>query len=166
MPLSLNGTSTQILSGRRLRARLNVLSDLPKEWFRKVEEWRELNSSVRKENPDANDEYLIYQTIIGSYPFGAQGEKEYGARLEEYLQKALREAKRHSNWTKPHAEYEKATKSFAASLLDKSKPFWKSLEAFYQQISDFAIVNSLVQVILKFTCPGVPDIYQELSYGI
>ena len=160
-PLSMNATSTHDTKrGEDVRARLNVLSDMPKEWFGKVEEWREMTRSLNDQKPDANDEYFIYQTIFGSYPFGAADGSDYPIRLEEYLQKALREAKRHSNWTTPDEEYENKTKSFAISLLDKNKPFWKSFETFYQQVSDFAIINSLVQVILKFTCPGVPDVYQ------
>jgi maltooligosyltrehalose synthase len=80
--------------------------------------------------------------------------------VQEYLQKALREAKTHSNWTLPDDGYEGATKAFAVALLDESKPFWKSFEKLHKKVADFGIVNSLAQVLLKFTCPGLPDVYQ------
>jgi malto-oligosyltrehalose synthase/4-alpha-glucanotransferase len=160
-PLSLNATSTHDTKrGEDVRARLNVLSDLPQKWISKVEEWRQINAPRKTDSPDVNDEYFIYQTLIGSYPLIKEEEESYNSRLQEYVQKALREAKRHSNWTTPNEPYEEATKSFAASLVDKTNPFWKSFESFHRQVADFGIINSLVQLILKFTCPGVPDLYQ------
>ena len=161
-PLSMNGTSTHDTKrGEDVRARLNVLTDLPDEWFSIVQEWQGLNTSIKQNGfPDANDEYLIYQTIVGAYPMPGKSEDDFKNRVQEYLQKALREAKTHSNWDKPHEEYEAATKNFAVQLLDTSKPFWKSFEKFHQKIADFGIVNSLAQVLLKFTSPGIPDVYQ------
>ena len=160
-PMSMNATSTHDTKrGEDVRARLQVLSDLPSEWFEKVREWREINLNRDSEMPDANDEYFIYQTLTGSYPFTESERNIFGERLEEYLEKALRESKRHSNWTVPNSTYEKATKSFAISLLNKKGAFWQSFEPFYQKVADLGIVGSLVQVILKFTCPGIPDTYQ------
>jgi maltooligosyltrehalose synthase len=94
------------------------------------------------------------------------GEEEdnFTNRVQEYLQKALREAKTHSNWTTPNEEYEGASKNFAVQLLDKSKPFWSSFEKLHTKVSDFGIVNSLAQVTLKYTCPGVPDLYQGTEF--
>ena len=161
-PLSINGTSTHDTKrGEDVRARLNVLTDLPGEWFSNVQEWQKLNTELKKnEAPDVNDEYLIYQTLIGAYPMPGEDEDNFGTRIQEYLQKAMREAKTHSNWTTPDEEYESAAKNFAVSLLDKSNLFWPNFEKLHKKIVDFGIINSLAQVLLKFTCPGVPDIYQ------
>ncbi|MDB5196549.1 MAG: malQ, partial [Flaviaesturariibacter sp.] len=84
----------------------------------------------------------------------------FAERLEEYLEKALREAKRHSNWTAPNEAYETATKSFANRLLDKNRSFWKSFTELHQKVAERGIINSLSQLLLKITSPGVPDIYQ------
>src|SRR5690606_37953435 len=81
-------------------------------------------------------------------------------RLHAYLEKALREAKKHSNWAQANEEYEEAAKSFVSNILNKESDFYKSFIAFYQQIVDAGIINSLGPVLLKFTCPGVPDVYQ------
>lgn len=161
-PLSINGTSTHDTKrGEDVRARLNVLTDLPEEWFQILQDWQELTADLKKnDDPDANDEYLICQTLLGSYPMPGQEDRDYADRIQEYLQKALREAKRHSNWTSPNEAYETAVKAFAVGLLDKNKPFWKSFQPFHQKVADFGIVNSLAQLVLKLTCPGVPDIYQ------
>ncbi len=160
-PLSLNATSTHDTKrGEDVRARLNVLTDLDKEWIKKSLEWRELNAELKSNNtPDHNDEYLIYQTIIGAHPFPGN-EEDFETRIRTYLQKALREAKTHSNWTAPDEVYEQSAGDFAVKLLDGHSPFWSSFAAFHQQILDFGIINSLSQLLLKFTCPGVPDIYQ------
>jgi malto-oligosyltrehalose synthase len=161
-PLYINTCSTHDTKmGEDVRARLNVLSDIAPLVLQQVKEWMGLNKELKKENgPDVNDEYFIYQALCGHYPMPGQAEDNFKDRLQEYLQKALREAKTHSNWTTPNEEYELATKTFAVKLLDKDKPFWKSFEKFQNLIVDFGIINSLVQVLLKCTCPGIPDIYQ------
>ncbi|WP_374166585.1 malto-oligosyltrehalose synthase [Arcticibacter sp. MXS-1] len=161
-PLSLNATSTHDTKrGEDVRARLNVLSDVPAEWLQKTGEWFELNRGLKEgEGPDENDEYLIYQTLIGSYPMPGQSEDEFKERIQNYIEKALREAKQNSNWTSPNAPYEEATKKFAVQLLDKTSSFWKSFAPFHKKIADLGVINSLAQLILKFMCPGVPDVYQ------
>ncbi|WP_128546346.1 malto-oligosyltrehalose synthase [Larkinella soli] len=161
-PLALNATSTHDTKrGEDVRARLNVLTDLPDAWTAAVKEWQNLNADLKKAGaPDANDEYFIYQTLIGAYPMPGQDTDDLAGRLEQYLEKALREAKHHSDWSEPNPEYEEAAKRFAVALLNRKRPFWKSFEAFYRKIVDFGILNSLAQVVLKATCPGVPDIYQ------
>ena len=161
-PLSLNGTSTHDTKrGEDVRARLNVLTDLDDEWFNAVNEWQTMNAKVKtKGMPDANDEYLIYQSLIGAYPFEEDERKGFVPRFEEFLQKALREAKIHSNWTSPNEAYEDATKDFTRKLLDPGRPFLASFEQFLGRIADAGMVNSLAQLVLKFTCPGVPDLYQ------
>lgn len=159
-PYSLNATSTHDTKrGEDARARLNVLTDIPDTWFNKVTEWQKLNAAI-KGIVDANDEYFIYQSLVGSYPFPGESENDFENRMNDYLQKALREAKTHSNWTEPSEEYETAVKNFIGKLLNKDTPFWDSFQQFQQQIIDHGIINSLTQLVLKFTCPGVPDVYQ------
>jgi malto-oligosyltrehalose synthase/4-alpha-glucanotransferase len=157
---SQNATSTHDTKrGEDVRARLNVLTDVPELWFSKVAEWQQLNAEA-KGIVDDNDEYFIYQSLVGSYPFPGDDASEFENRMNEYLQKAFREAKTHSNWTEPNEEYETAVKNFVAHLLKKDTQFWNSFQDLLQQISDHGIINSLTQVLLKFTCPGVPDVYQ------
>lgn len=162
-PMALSATSTHDTKrGEDVRARLNVLTDLAGEWIEKVKEWREINSALRKstQGPDANDEYLIYQTVVGAYPLPDQDPDDFAERLGEYLQKALREAKTNSSWSSPNETYEKGTHDFANELLKEGSAFSGSFQEFLQSIADFGIINSLAQVVLKFTCPGVPDVYQ------
>lgn len=162
-PLSLNTTSTHDTKrGEDVRARLNVLTDLPEKWIARVKHWQEINASLREEfsAPDVNDEYFIYQTLTGAYPMPGQDEDHFAERLEEYLQKALREAKRKTSWAEPNEAYETGSIQFARRLLSKHGDFWKDFGSFQKEISDFGIINSLSQLILKFTCPGIPDVYQ------
>ncbi|SFC87361.1 malto-oligosyltrehalose synthase [Spirosoma endophyticum] len=185
-PLALNATSTHDTKrGEDVRSRLNVLTDLTDEWIASVREWQTLNQPLKETDagnadlpdegaPDSNDEYFIYQTLVGAYPMPATAsasasedinapsveEAAFPDRLTEYLEKAMREAKRNSTYGAPNEAYEGATKAFALQLLDKKRPFWASFRAFSQRIADFGIINSLAQVLLKCTCPGVPDIYQ------
>ena len=161
-PLSINATSTHDTKrGEGVRARLNVLTDLSDEWFNIVEEWRQINTPLKTNGaPDANDEYFIYQTLIGAYPMPGQDDDNIQNRLEEYIEKALREEKTNSNWDAPNIEYENAAKNFITGLLDTRNPFWKSFHSFQTKIANFGMANSLGQVLLKFTCPGVPDVYQ------
>lgn len=159
-PYSLNATSTHDTKrGEDFRARLNVLTDMPGWWFDKVKEWQQLNKEI-KGVIDNNDEYFIYQTLIGAYPFEEADKNAFQQRLNEYFQKALREAKTHSNWTAPDEEYENAVKQFVGTLLQADSSFRNSLEEAVQVVADHGVINSLSQLMLKFTCPGVPDIYQ------
>jgi malto-oligosyltrehalose synthase/4-alpha-glucanotransferase len=162
-PLSLNTTSTHDTKrGEDVRARLNVLTDVPDEWIARVKHWQKLNAPLREKigAPDANDEYLIYQTLIGAYPMPEQDKDDFASRMNDYLQKALREAKRNTTWAEPNESYEKGVHDFASSLLDKEGAFWQDFVSFQNQISDYGIINSIAQLVLKFTCPGVPDVYQ------
>lgn len=160
-PLSLNATATHDTKrGEDARVRLNVLTEMPELWLKTVGEWQKLNADLKVEGaPGVSDEYLIYQVLVGSYPYGDE-EADFKKRLEAFVPKALREAKRHSSWTTPNEAYEKATIEFATALLDNSRPFWKSFQTLLKKITDGGISNSLTQVLLKFTCPGTPDVYQ------
>ena len=159
-PLSMNATATHDTKrGEDMRARLNVLPDFFKAWKKAVKEWKACNAGLT-EKVDANDEYFIYQTLIGSYPMPGITEENYGQRLQEYLEKALREGKRNSGWEDPDTEYEEAVKEFALQLLNPATNFWKSFTMLHEKVADFGIINSLAQVLLKHTSPGVPDVYQ------
>jgi malto-oligosyltrehalose synthase/4-alpha-glucanotransferase len=159
-PLSGNATSTHDTKrGEDVRARLNILSDIPEQWLTVVKDWQKMNAELKKnEMPYANDEYFIYQTLVGMHPL--EKEEDVQERMEEYLRKALREGKINSEWGTPNEEYEQATIEFIAGLLDKQRTFWKSFESFLNKIIDYGIANSISQLILKFTTPGIPDVYQ------
>ncbi len=161
-PLSMNGTATHDTKrGEDARARLNVLTDIPDLWLQIVKQWQDLNRTLIKDNaPDANDEYLVYQTLVASYPMPGQPDDDFEKRLDQYLEKALREAKVHSGWAQPNEAYENSVKQFAKKLLDQKGKFWKSFTGFNEKIAGFGAVNSLTQTLLKFTAPGMPDTYQ------
>lgn len=160
-PMAMNATSTHDTKrGEDTRARLAVLSDMSEEWIKAVKEWSHVNETMPRSNKvDKNDKYLIYQALLGAYPMPGTTDDVEG-RMHAYLEKALREAKTHSNWTTPDIEYEESAKEFLSSLLESGSEFCKSFNLFFDKIVDHGIVNSLSQLILKFTCPGIPDIYQ------
>lgn len=161
-PMALNGTSTHDTKrGEDVRARLNALTAMPDDWFRAVRAWQKQNRSLKQDNaPDASDEYFIYQTLIGVYPMPGQPLDNLPQRLPAYLQKALREGKQHSDWGQPNEVYEQAAIKLALSIIDQQGPAWPIFEKLLKQVADFGIINSLAQVLLKFTCPGTPDVYQ------
>ncbi len=160
-PQTMNATATHDTKrGEDFRARLNVITAIPKEWLEKVKEWTELNKHLRINGmPDRNDEYFIYQNLLGSYPMDQEEVAGYEERLQAYLQKALREAKLHSGWTNPNEAYESAVSEFLGALLQHAA-FMQSFHDFLARVIDHGMVNSLVQLIAKFTCPGIPDVYQ------
>jgi malto-oligosyltrehalose synthase/4-alpha-glucanotransferase len=161
-PLSMNTTSTHDTKrGEDVRARLNVITAIPGVWFEKVAEFFNMNQELKTQNsPDLNDEYFIYLTLLGMYPMPGQPDEDVAERLQKYIPKALREAKIRTNWSDPEEDYEEKVSHFALSLLDKSRPFWTAFTNLHSKISDFGIINSISQLILKCTCPGLPDIYQ------
>lgn len=159
-PLSMNGSSTHDTKrGEDVRARLNVLPALSSEWIEKVKEWRVLNLDLSF-NLNTDDEYFIYQSLLGSYPMPGIPEDNYEERFCAYLEKALREGKRNSSWSSPDESYEQQVRNFAVTLLDQSYKFWESFSVFHRKTAGFGILNSLGQLLLKFTCPGLPDVYQ------
>jgi (1->4)-alpha-D-glucan 1-alpha-D-glucosylmutase len=135
-----------------VRARLTALSWLPGEWREHVLEWRRINEPLRGDAPDANEEYLVYQTLVGAWPL----ERE---RLDEYLEKALREAKVNTNWLEPNVRWEDDVKSFAGALYNH-EPFRASFDPFVERVAQLGEHIALGQTLLKLTCPGVPDVYQ------
>jgi (1->4)-alpha-D-glucan 1-alpha-D-glucosylmutase len=136
----------------------------------RINMWLRMNRSkkatVQDESmPDANDEYLIYQTIIGACPLVMKGDDEtasFRARIQAYMLKAAREAKRFTSWVNQNDEYESAMNNFIERILTPSStnPFIDDLSQFQSVIAPLGLANSLVQTVLKLTCPGVPDIYQ------
>jgi maltooligosyltrehalose synthase len=173
-PLSLNTTSTHDTKrGEDARARLNALTDLHEEWAELIRKWR-VDNEVLKTNglPDANDEYFIYQSLVATHPLfvslsghsdggeAVAANNTYSDRIAEYLHKALREAKLHSNWAEPNTDYERAAIQFAHSLISGENKFHDTFIPFLKKVSDLGMINSLSQLLLKFTCPGVPDTYQ------
>ncbi|MFL5730326.1 MAG: malto-oligosyltrehalose synthase [Cytophagaceae bacterium] len=161
-PLSMNASATHDTKrGEDVNARLSALAGLAEEWIMLVQEWHAMNTGLKKNGiPDPNDEYFLYQGLIGTFPLEEKDEADYPERLKAWLSKALREGKNNSSWTKPNTEYENGFQEFALALLDKRKPFWKSFQKFHRKVSDFGILNSLAKIVLKYTCPGIPDLYQ------
>ncbi len=161
-PLAMNATSTHDTKrGEDFRARLNVLSCMPGEWLQAVSEYVRLNSELKNDGiPSLVEEYFIYQTLIGMFPMPGETSEDIEERLRKYIPKALREAKLQSNWVSPAEEYEQAVVDFTLALLQKGRPFRKIFDNLHIKVTDFGIINSLSQLILKCTCPGIPDIYQ------
>jgi len=170
-PGALLGSSTHDTKrSEDVRARLVVLSEMPGEWRRVLESWRKLNAGHKTElagrpTPSGNDEYLLYQTILGAWPMGELDTAQLPAfreRVGEYMLKAIREAKVHTSWTNPDPDYEEATARFVERVLDPgaSRVFFDQVRQLKDRIERPGQVNSLVQVALKLASPGVPDLYQ------
>ena len=155
-----------------VRARINVLSEIPGEWQRCLGRWARLNVKKKpiidgQQVPDRNEEYLLYQTLVGSWP--GPGHRmddvkyeDFKRRIREYMVKAIREAKINSSWINPDTPYEEALTNFIDSILQRSErdPFIEDFTLFQNKISYFGMFNSLSQTLLKITSPGVPDFYQ------
>jgi (1->4)-alpha-D-glucan 1-alpha-D-glucosylmutase len=159
----MNATATHDTKrGEDIRARLNVLSEIPQEWEKQVNKWREIDRVYKQDDiPDANDEYFFYQTVVGAFPFEESELSDFSTRIKDYTLKAIREAKVHTAWLRPDEEYEQAFLSFIDRVLDSKKSdFWQEFRLFQQQIAEYGIYNSLSQVLIKNTTPGVPDLYQ------
>ncbi|WP_419420112.1 malto-oligosyltrehalose synthase [Legionella sp. D16C41] len=167
-PYSLNATSTHDTKrSEDVRARLNILSEISEEWTALLKQWIEHNESKkttvnRMLAPDINDEVMLYQTLIGVWPLNmtqANINQSFKDRIYNYLTKALRERKSHTTWFAPNASYEKAVVNFFESLL-KDDWFLNNFITFQKRVAFFGVYNSLTQVVLKITAPGIPDFYQ------
>jgi (1->4)-alpha-D-glucan 1-alpha-D-glucosylmutase len=153
-----------------VRARINVLSEIPGEWREAVARWGRMNVSrkVRVEGvlaPDANDEYLLYQTLIGAWPIGRLTKSrlaEFRDRIVAYMLKAAKEAKVHTSWVNTNEGYEAALEQFVRSLIpdDPRDELVQDLAVFQERIARLGAYNTLSQTLLKLTSPGVPDLYQ------
>jgi (1->4)-alpha-D-glucan 1-alpha-D-glucosylmutase len=166
-PSGLSATATHDTKrGEDARARLHVLSELPRTWQEAVLEWRELNASLRgdTEVPDPLTEVFIYAALVGGWPPGGRAEgfdEGFEDRLVAFVHKGVAEAKVHTSWTNADAAYEDAITAFVRGLLDegRSAAFLRSFGAFVARIETAGTLNALAQVLLKVAAPGVPDIY-------
>jgi (1->4)-alpha-D-glucan 1-alpha-D-glucosylmutase len=152
---------------------LNVLSEVPEEWEARLAKWQAINAETRSELdgeavPDANEEHLIYQTLVGTWPIDRldkDTQAAYIERIVRYLDKAFREAKLHTSWLNPYEEYDQAVAGFIRAILaDWQSPFVADLDDFVRSISDAGFVNSLAQTLIKICSPGVPDFYQGVEF--
>lgn len=153
-PLTMLASSTHDTKrSEDVRARINILSEVPDEWEQIVSNWKIENAKHKESSiPDANTEYLFYQTLIGCWPISIE-------RISQYMEKAAREAKINTNWFNPNLEFESGLKTFIRNVMNDSD-FTKSLTEFLKLISVSSETNSLSQLTLKLTAPGIPDIYQ------
>ncbi len=148
-----------------VRNRLNVLSEMPDRWEQTVQGWSKQFAQFKTEledgtvAPDANEEYLIYQTIVGAWPWIAADQENFAGRVKEYLAKALSEGKVNVSWINPRPEYTEAVQGFAEKLLGSAE-FLKALNELLASVRVHGAVNSLAQLVLKACSPGVPDFYQ------
>ena len=167
-PHKMNATATHDTKrGEDVRARLNVLSEIPEEWENQVKTWSEINRSLKKDVrgkavPAPNDEYFFYQTLLGAYPFKESENAAFVGRIKDYMLKSVREAKLHTAWLRPDSAYEEEFLAFVERVLEgsDSNQFMKEFLPFQKQVAGYGIFNSLSQALLKYTTPGVPDTYQ------
>jgi (1->4)-alpha-D-glucan 1-alpha-D-glucosylmutase len=191
-PHALSATSTHDTKrSEDVRARINVLSELPHEWRTRVRAWHRLNRRHRttvdgQPVPGPEEEYVLYQTLLGAWPVEPVDDAEHAAfveRIQAYMFKALREAKVHVSWVHPNPAYDAAVRRFVAAILDRSaparptpgrlrrligamvaepgeNPFLADFRPFQRRVADAGAYNALSQTLLKLAAPGVPDTYQ------
>lgn len=175
-PHAMLSTSTHDTKrGEDTRARLHVLSEIPEEWERNIQAWSRIVRARRGDvegtaPPDHNDEYLLYQLLVGAWPadltdvgeLDSDAVAQFSSRVEGAMIKAVREAKIHTDWTAPNEAYEASILSFIRDCLDtsRSNPFLDSFRPLQARIARLGMINSLSQTIAKLTVPGVPDLYQ------
>ena len=170
-PNALIATSTHDTKrSEDVRARINVLSEIPDEWWECLIDWRRLNKKKKpvvegQRVPDENEEYLLYQTLIGVWPAGPIEEAQYDVlrkRIKDYMLKAVREAKVNTSWISPNTIYEDALSIFIEKVMDNKSDnqFLKDFVPFQRKVSHCGMFNSLSQTLLKIASPGVPDFYQ------
>jgi (1->4)-alpha-D-glucan 1-alpha-D-glucosylmutase len=153
-----------------VRARINVLSEIPEKWKDHLIRWHWLNKNKKaivkgRAAPDNNEEYLLYQTLIGAWPIDPVSGSAYEAfkkRIKEYLLKAIREAKVNTNWINPVIVYENAVMAFVDAIMADARDsrFLIDFKPFQKMISYYGMFNSLSQTLLKIASPGIPDFYQ------
>ena len=173
-PYALTSSSTHDTKrSEDVRARLNVLSELPDEWAEALALWSVQNARHKAQledgpAPNANDEYLLYQSLLGAWPLdpadlaSAEARETFRQRIQAYMAKATKEGKVRTSWMNPNAEYDEAVSLFIARILDtdESGAFLEAFTAFQQRITFFGKLNSLSQTLLKLVSPGVPDTYR------
>lgn len=163
-PHSINATATHDTKrGEDARLRLNVLTELAEEWQKKAQHWMELTKKYTSE-PVENDLYFLLQTLLGIVPLTGETDDTLVTRVQEYLEKALREAKNKSDWSAPNEKYEQAMKDLVHQLLQQDEDFMHSFQPFFLKVAHYGWLYSLGQTLLKLTCPGVPDVYQGTEF--
>lgn len=170
-PQGMTATATHDTKrGEDARARIAALSEIPGEWTSAVARWKVLNASHIALNdnlraPSATFEYMLYQTLLGARPL--QGpDAGFVERIQAYALKAAREGKEETSWLNPHEAYESGVKSFIEKILDpmQSGEFLESLRTLARRVALLGALNSLSQLTLKVTLPGVPDFYQGTEF--
>ncbi len=168
-PYGMIATSTHDAKrGEDVRARIDVLSEIPDEWRKALMRWARINRNKKtlvegQWVPDRNEEYLLYQTLLGTWPLDREdgGGDEFKKRIQDYMVKAVREAKVNSSWISPNGPYEEALLKFVEALLSApGAVFRNDFRPLQQKVSCWGMYNSLSQALLKITSPGVPDFYQ------
>ena len=170
-PHGMTATSTHDTKrGEDARARLLALTELPGEWTSAVARWKILNApqlviSGEMRAPSATFEYMLYQALLGAWP-SSQYDDAFVARMQAYALKAAREGKQETSWLNPNEAYEAGLRSFVARILDRllSAEFINSVDTFARRIALLGALNSLSQITLKATMPGVPDFYQGTEF--
>ncbi len=153
-----------------VRARINVLTEIPDEWERAIWRWHHLTESARVEIegtavPDLNEEYLLYQTLIGTWPLAAPepaGHERYVGRIQSYMDKAAKEAKVRTSWIRTNDEHDRSLSEFVRTVLrlEAANGFLADFGAFAGRVARAGMLNSLSQTLIKIASPGVPDFYQ------
>jgi (1->4)-alpha-D-glucan 1-alpha-D-glucosylmutase len=153
-PQSLTATATHDTKrGEDTRLRIALLSEVPQRWAQAVRRWFRMNAPFRRHGlPDANSEYFLYQTLVGTWPIAP-------GRLLPYMLKAAKESKVHTSWTDPNPAFEQSLQAFVEGVLGHAE-FIADLAAFLEPLMRPAMMTSLAQTLIKCTAPGIPDVYQ------
>lgn len=166
-PGTLDATSTHDTKrSEDVRARLNVLSEMPSEWQEQLKRWSGWNANHKvriagQVAPDSNEEYFFYETLLGVWPLEQEAFANLLQRVQEHLVKATREAMVHTRWTRPNQSHEDALQSFAARVLSpENHEFLADFRVFQEKVAYYGMINGLSQTLLKITSPGVADFYQ------
>ena len=167
-PASLLTTSTHDTKrGEDVRARIDVLSEIPADWQARVRLWRRLARRFKQPAagalaPARNEEYLLYQTLVGAWPVEEWDEvrPRFTERMQAYMEKAVKEAKLHTGWINPDPDYDAAVREFVAGILAPGSALVSDLRPFQALVARHGMFNSLAQTVLKIASPGIPDFYQ------
>lgn len=176
-PASLLTTSTHDTKrSEDVRARMLAISEIPQLWARSLQKWRTGNRRFKtkieeREAPDGNEEYLLYQTLLGTWPVDGNGAAVsapsgvFVGRIQRYMAKALKEAKLNTSWIQPNAEWDQAMSDFVAAILQPGSrnKFIPAVLPVVEEVARLGAINSLAQTVIKLTAPGVPDIYQGME---
>jgi (1->4)-alpha-D-glucan 1-alpha-D-glucosylmutase len=167
-PHAMNASTTHDTKrSEDVRARINVLSEIPEAWAQQLQRWSAWNARHKATVdgqliPDRNEEYFLYQTLLGAWPLEKDTPQNFESRIQDYMVKAIREAMVHTRWTRPNEAHENALHDFVSAIVsDKpSREFLADFRAFQESVAYFGMLNGLAQTLLKMTAPGVPDFFQ------